>query len=193
MLLTKNEPLIFSQSRELILLFIWVHLAIERVCILIANTQVNMISKYDNHTLQTNPRHCKEEPQKTKSQDIRSTIKVKQSVLSLPHQDEKLEGRKVLNNKTRTKHITHTHNESNNKQRINNNNRTTALERTPPKTPVGGGWKALNAFYWYQTFALDYVVVKTQKLLSLYAGFLTTCLAMFHHRETIYSNQIDTL
>ena len=48
---------------------------------------------------------------------------------------------------------------------------------------VGGGF---NAFYWHQIFALDSVVVKTQKLLSSHGGFLTN--AMHHDRET--SNQM---
>ena len=47
---------------------------------------------------------------------------------------------------------------------------------------VGG----LNAFYWCQIFALDYVFVNVQNLLSSDGGFLTN--AMHHHREK--SNQI---
>ena len=39
---------------------------------------------------------------------------------------------------------------SNNKQRFNNNNRTTALERTAPYDTGG-----LSRFYWYQILALD--------------------------------------
>ena len=46
------------------------------------------------------------------------------------------------------------------------NNRSTAIEQPPlkgeqPKPPQG-----LNAFYWYQIFALDSVVVKTQNCLA---------------------------
>ena len=33
-----------------------------------------------------------------------------------------------------------------------------------------------NAFYWYQIFTLDSVVVKTQTLLSSRGGFLTTAM-----------------
>ena len=40
--------------------------------------KVSMIMKYPTHTPQTNPRHCEEEPQNTKSQDTRKTTKVKQ-------------------------------------------------------------------------------------------------------------------
>ena len=52
---------------------------------------------------------------------------------------------------TKHKTITESHNESNNQQRINN--RTTALEPTAAKATGG----SLNAFYWYQIFALDSV------------------------------------
>ena len=57
---------------------------------------------------------------------------------------------------------------------INNNNRTTALERHR-----GGG---LNAFYWYQIFALDSAVVEVQEMFSSHGGHLTN--ATYHHGET---------
>ena len=41
-----------------------------------------------------------------------------------------------------------------------NNNRTTALERTTAL--AGGGGGGLNAFYWYQMFALDSAVDEAQ-------------------------------
>ena len=47
----------------------------------------------------------------------------------------------------------------------NTNNRTTALERI--SAPVTGGLKYI---YWYQIFALDYVVVKTQTCLARIAA-----------------------
>ena len=72
-----------------------------------------------------------------------------------------LEGHKVLNNKTRTKHKTSTNNGSNHKQYINNN-RTTTLERTAALATAAGG--GLNAFYWYQILVLGYFVVKAQQL-----------------------------
>ena len=64
--------------------------------------------------------------------------------------------------KRTTKHRTNTysHNGSNNKQRINNN-RTTALGQQPKLR--GGG---LNAFYWYQIFALDSAIVEVQEMFS---------------------------
>ena len=46
------------------------------------------------------------------------------------------------------------HNGSNKQQRIINN-RTTALERTAAYATEG-----LNAFYWYQIFALDLLLLK---------------------------------
>ena len=63
----------------------------------------------------------------------------------------KLDGHKVLNNKTKLR--TPTNNESNNKQQ--NNHRLTT-ESSPSHRR--GGW-GLNLSYWYQTFALDSVVV----------------------------------
>ena len=45
----------------------------------------------------------------------------------------------------------------------------------------GGG---LNAFYWYQIFALDSAADEAQHMLSSHGGFPT--IAMYHHRETIY-------
>ena len=68
-----------------------------------------------------------------------------------------------------TKHrtITDSHNGSNNKQKVHNN-RTTALERTAAYATGG-----LNAFYWYQIFALDSAVVEVQEMFSLHRGHLT--------------------
>ena len=44
----------------------------------------------------------------------------------------------------------------------------------------GGGW--LNAFYWYQIFALDSAVVEVQEMFSSHGGHLTN--TMCHHGET---------
>ena len=111
-----------------------------------------MIRKYTNHKLQTNPWHHKEEPHYHQETPGRQTKKSNQ--LSLPHQND---GNTRMDIKLRTtKHrtITDSHNGSNNKQKVNNN-RTTALEGKQSK-PLG----ALNAFYWYQIFALDSAVVE---------------------------------
>ena len=71
------------------------------------------------------------------------------------------------------------------------NNETTASERTAAKATaegVGGGG-GLNAFFWYQIFALDFAVVEAQKMLSSYGEFQT--IAMYHHIEK--NNQINAL
>ena len=47
----------------------------------------------------------------------------------------------------------------------------------------GGGGGGLNAFYWYQLFALDSAVVEVQEMFSSHGGFLTN--AMYHHGETL--------
>ena len=52
-----------------------------------------------------------------------------------------------------------------------------------PKPPGG-----LNAFYWYQIFALDSAVVEVQEMFSSQGGHLTN--AMYHHGKD--SNQINT-
>ena len=47
----------------------------------------------------------------------------------------------------------------------------------------GGGGGGLNAFYWYQIFALDSAVVEVQEMFSSHGGHLTN--AMYHHGETL--------
>ena len=76
-----------------------------------------------------------------------------------------------------TKHRAITNNGSNNKQ-YTNNNIITALERTAAEATGG-----LNAFKWYQLFAIDSVVVKEQTLFSSDVGLPT--ITMYHNRETI--------
>ena len=44
-------------------------------------------------------------------------------------------------------------------------------------------WGGLNAFYWYQIFALDSAVVEAQEMFSSHGGHLTN--AMYHHGETL--------
>ena len=68
------------------------------------------------------------------------------------------------------------------------NKKSTTTEPPPlngqqPK-PSGG----LNAFHWYQIFALDSAVVEVQEMFSSHGGHLTN--AMYHHRK--HSNQINT-
>ena len=135
--------------------------------------------KYHNPKLQTSPWHHEEEPHNNHETPERQT---KQSYqLSLPHQDDC---------KTSIGHrVTHTKPEQlqNPTMGETNNNEPTTTEQShyngqqPKPLGVRGGG-GLNAFYWYQIFALDYVV-KAQNMLSSRGGFLT--IAMYHHRKTI--------
>ena len=54
---------------------------------------------------------------------------------------------------------------------------------TTTEPPRGGGGGGLNAFYWYQIFALDSAVVEVQEMLSSQGSLLTK--AMYHHGETL--------
>ena len=63
-------------------------------------------------------------------------------------------------------------------------NKKSTTTEPPPKNrqqpkPPGG----LNAFYWYQIFALDSAVVEVQEMFSSHGGHLTN--AMCHHGETL--------
>ena len=49
---------------------------------------------------------------------------------------------------------------------------------------MGGG--GLNAFYWYQIFALDSAVVEVQEMFSSHGSLVTN--AMYHHGE--HSNKL---
>ena len=66
-----------------------------------------------------------------------------------------------------------------NKQLINNNrSRATALEWTAALATSG-----LNAFNWYQIFALDSAIVELQEMFSSHGGLLI--IAMYDHGETL--------
>ena len=62
-----------------------------------------MTRKYYSHKLQTNPRHCEEEPREINSNKT-SRRQLKQSnLLSFPRQDEiEQKGNKVMHTKTKT-------------------------------------------------------------------------------------------
>ena len=60
-----------------------------------------------------------------------------------------------------------------------NKNRTTVLERTAAQGTGGG----LNAFYWYQIFALDSAVVEVQEMFRSHGSLPT--IAMYLHEETL--------
>ena len=133
----------------------------------ISNKKIeSMIRKYHSHKLQTNPRYREEESHNNHETPGRQ--KKQSNQLSLPHQNDckARMNTKLKNNKHRT--IPESYNWSSNQQRINNNNRTTALERTAAKATCD-----LNAFLWYQIFALDSDVVEA-KMFSSHGGFLTT-------------------
>ena len=86
-----------------------------------------MIRKYHNHKPQTTPWHREEEPlnhHETPGRQIKQS-----NQLSLPHQDDCNTKMDIKRRTTKHRTITDSHNESNNKQKVNNN-RTTALERT---------------------------------------------------------------
>ena len=55
--------------------------------------------------------------------------------------------------------------------------------RTDSSLSHRGGGGGLNAFYWYQIFALDSAVVEVQEMLSSHGGLLTN--AIDHHGETL--------
>ena len=66
---------------------------------------------------------------------------------------------------------------------VTKNKKSTTTEPPPyngqqPKPPGG-----LNAFYWYQIFALDSAVVEVKEMFSWHGGHLTN--AMYHHGETL--------
>ena len=134
-----------------------------------------MIRKYHNHKLQTTPWHREEEPLNRHETPGRQIKQSNQP--SLPHQDDCNTKMDIEKRTTKHRTITDFHNGSNNKQKVNNN-RTTALERTAAKPPGG-----LNAFYWYQIFALDSAIVEVQKMFSSHGGHLTN--AMYHHGKTL--------
>ena len=100
-----------------------------------------MIRKYHNHKLQTNPWHCEGEPHNNHETPGRQTRQSNQ--LSLPHLDDCRTRMDIKKRTTTNRTITYSHNGSNNKQ-INNNNRTTALERTASFTSSPWG----QSFFW---------------------------------------------
>ena len=84
-----------------------------------------MIRIHHNHKLQTNPWHREEEPLTNYEED-----KLSKATSSLSHQAGCKTRMDIKPRTTKHRKITDSHNGSNKKQQINNN-RTTALERTP--------------------------------------------------------------
>ena len=89
--------------------------------------------------------------------------------LSLPHQDDCKTRMDIKLHTTNQRTIAESHNGSNNQQQMNNNNPTT-LEQT-----AASATGCLNAFYWYQIFALDSAVVEEQNCLARIWGFPNYC------------------
>ena len=52
----------------------------------------------------------------------------------------------------------------------------------------GGGGLGLNAFYWYQIFALDSAVVEVQEMFSLHGGHLTN--AMLRPKDLFFPSAL---
>ena len=105
--------------------------------------------------------------------------------LSLPHQDDCKTRRDI---KKRTKNIEQLQNPT---KGVTINNKSTTTTEPPPLSgqqpkPPGGGGGGLNAYHWYQIFALDSAVVEVQKLFSSHGSLLT--IAMNHHGKTLISN-----
>ena len=140
-----------------------------------------MIRKYHNHKPQTTPWHREEE---TLNHHETPGRQIKQNhQLSLPHQDDCNTRMDTKQRTTKHRTITDSHNGSNNKQKTyqQQNHRL----RTDSSLSHQGG---LNAFYWYQIFALDSAVVEVQEMFSSHGGhLLMQCIIMEKH-----SNQINT-
>ena len=137
-----------------------------------------MIRKYHYHKPQTTPWHREEETLNHHETPGRQTKQSSQ--LTLPHQDDCNTRMDIKYRTTKHRTITGSHNWSNNKQNVNNN-RTTALDRTAASATGGGG--GFNAFYWHQSFTLDFAVAEVQEMFSSHGGLLTN--AMYHHEETL--------
>ena len=69
------------------------------------------------------------------------------------------------------------------------NKKSTTTEPPPngqqPKPPGD-----LNAFYWYQIFALDSAVVEVQEMFSSHGGHLTN--AMYHHGKPVSDGHLKS-
>ena len=63
------------------------------------------------------------------------------------------------------------------------NKKSTTTEPPPKNGQQPKSLGGLNAFYWYQIFALDSAVVEEQEMFSSHGGLLTN--AMYRHGETL--------
>ena len=139
-----------------------------------------MIRKYHNHKPQTTLRHREEEllnHHETPERQIKQS-----NQLFLPHQDDCNTRTDTKQHTTKHRKITDSHNGSNNKQK-SQQQQNHRLRTDSSLSHGGGGGGGLNAFYWYQIFALDSAVVEVQEMFSSHGGHLTN--AMHHHGETL--------
>ena len=134
-----------------------------------------MIRKYHNHKPQTTPWHREKEPLNITRQQEDKLSKVTSSLFPIKMIVIQ-EWTKITYNKNRT--ITYSHNGSNNKQKSHQQqNHRLRMDSNLSH------WVGLNAFYWYQIFALDSAVVDVQEMFSSHRSLLT--IAMYHHGETL--------
>ena len=154
-----------------------------------------MIGKYNYHNLQTSPWHLKEEPHN--NHETQGRLSKATSSLFPIKMIAKLEWTQSNVQQNIEQLQTPTMGVTINKK-VNN--------RTHLRTDSSlrhGGWRGgLNAFYWYQIFALDSAVVELQEMFYWYQifaldsavvelqemfcshGSLLT-IAMYHHGETL--------
>ena len=87
---------------------------------------MSLIRKYQNHTPQINQQHRKKEPHNNHKTPGRQIKRSKQ--LSHTHQDDHKTRKDTKQSISKLRTSREPHNGNSNQQRINNNNRTTALE-----------------------------------------------------------------
>ena len=135
-----------------------------------------MIRKYHNHKLQTTPWHREEEPlnhHETPGRQIQQS-----NHLYLPHQDDCNTRTDTDKRTTKHKTITDSHNGSNSKQKVKQQ------QNHRLRTDSSLSHRGLNAFYWYQIFALDSAVVEVQEMFSSHGGHLTNAMYLMHNALT---------
>ena len=134
-----------------------------------------MIRIYHNHKLQTNPWHREEEPH-SNHKTLEDKLSTASSSLFPIKKIAKLEGtqsnvqQNIEQLQTPTMGVTLSTSQQQQNHRL----------RTDSSLSHRG---CLNAFYWYQFFALDSAVVEVQEMFSSHGSLLTT--AMYHHGETL--------
>ena len=135
-----------------------------------------MIRKYHNHKPQTTLWHREEEP--LNHHETPGRLIKQSNQLSLPIKMIAILERTQSNVKQNIKQLqTPTMGVTINKCQQPNQGL-----RTDSSLSHRGGGGGINAFYWYQIFALDSAVVEVQEMFSSHGGHLTN--AIYHHGET---------